>query len=49
MQEATWVKITFDLNGNLKGEDLKKAYFDFYQKYTKDLEKAIEKIIEDHR
>lgn len=47
-QDATWVKISFDLDGNIKGEELKKAYFDFYQKYTQDLQRAIEKIVEDH-
>lgn len=47
-EEATWAKISFDLDGNIKGEELKKAYFDFYQKYTQDLERAIEKIIKDH-
>jgi len=45
-EDSVWLTVTFELDGSFKGKDFKKAYFEYYEKYTGKLEKAIEKAID---
>lgn len=45
-EDAVWLTVVFELDGSFKGEEFKRAYFEYYEKYTEKLEKAVEKAID---